>query len=93
MQTAIAMERPAFTECDRVVSRQKMPLSFLRAGESAKVAKIRDKGDIHRHLENLGFVEGAEILVVSENQGNLIIQVKGTQVAIDRSIASRIITQ
>ena len=76
---------------DRVM-RQRMPLSFLKAGETARIAKIREKGDVHHHLENLGFVEGAEVHVISEHAGNLIIEVKGTQVALDKSIASRILT-
>ena len=42
------------------VSVQQMPLSFLKEGESARVVKVRGKGDLQHHLENLGFVEGAE---------------------------------
>lgn len=68
-----------------------MPLSFLRAGESARIAKVRDKGDLHHHLENLGFVEGAEVKVLNEAKGDLIVEVKGAQVAIDRHVAARII--
>lgn len=68
-----------------------MPLSFLRAGESARIAKVRGKGDLHHHLENLGFVEGAEVRVLNEAKGDLIVEVKGAQVAIDRQIAARIV--
>ena len=73
-------------------SRHRMPLSFLKAGESAKIAKIRDKGDLHHHLENLGFVEGAEVKVLNEAKGDLIVEVKGAQVAINRQVATRIVT-
>lgn len=69
-----------------------MPLSFLRAGESARVTKVRDKGDLHHHLENLGFVEGAEVTVLNEANGDLIVEVKGAQVAINRQVAARIVT-
>ncbi len=69
-----------------------LPLSFLKAGQSALVAKVRGRGELHRHLENLGFVEGAEVNVVSENGGNLIIEIKGSQVALDKQVATRIIT-
>lgn len=75
------------------VSRAQMPLSFLRAGESALVAKVRDKGDIHHHLENLGFVENAQVKVICQNGGNLIVEVKGAQVALDKGLATKIITQ
>ena len=69
-----------------------MPLSFLKGGEVARIAKVRGKGDLHHHLETLGFVEGAEVKVVSEAAGDLIVEIKGTQVAINRQVASRIIT-
>lgn len=69
-----------------------MPLSFLKNGERATIAKVRGKGDLHHHLENLGFVEGARITVMTEAAGDLIVEVKGTQVALNKQIASRIIT-
>lgn len=76
-----------------VVSRAQMPLSFLRIGERAKVAKVRDKGELHHHLENLGFVENADVMVVNDNGGNIIVEVKCCQVALDKQVASRIITK
>lgn len=69
-----------------------MPLTFLRSGDAARVAKVRRRGEVHHHLENLGFVEGAIVRVVSEQAGNYIVEVKGAQVALDRSVASKIIT-
>lgn len=69
-----------------------MPLTFLRSGDAARVAKVRGRGEVHHHLENLGFVEGAAVRVVSEQAGNYIVEVKGAQVALDRSVASKIIT-
>jgi len=75
------------------VSHAQMPLSFLKAGESARVAKVRDKGDLHHHLENLGFVENASVKVICQNGGNLIVEVKGAQVALDKSLATKIITK
>lgn len=69
-----------------------MPLSFLRSGDVATIAKVRGKTDLHHHLENLGFVEGARVKVVSEVAGDLIVEVKGCQVALDRQVASRIVT-
>ena len=52
------------------VSVQQMPLSFLKEGESAHVVKVRGRGDLQHHLENLGFVEGAEVKVVSRAGGH-----------------------
>ena len=71
---------------------RQMPLSFLGSGETATIAKVRGRGDLHHHLENLGFVEGARVEVLSEQCGNLIVQIKGTQVALNQQVASRIVT-
>ena len=70
---------------------QSMPLSFLRSGESARVTKVRGHGELHRHLESLGFVEGATVRVASEQAGNLIVEVKGARVALDRQTASKVV--
>ena len=71
---------------------QTMPLSFLKCGESASVLKVRGGGELHHHLENLGFVEGARVKVVSGIGGDLIVDVKGAQVALGRNAAQRIVT-
>ena len=71
---------------------RQMPLSFLGSGETATIAKVRGRGDLHHHLENLGFMEGARVTVTAEAAGDLIVEVKGTQVALNKQIASRIIT-
>ena len=68
---------------------QQMPLSFLKGGETGT---MRGRGDLHHHLENLGFVEGAQVTVVSEAAGDLIVEVKGIQVALNRQVAAHIIT-
>lgn len=70
-----------------------LPLSFLSKGKSAVIAKVRGKEEIHHHLKNLGFVEGAHVKVVSENGSSLIIEIKGSQVALSKQIAARIITK
>lgn len=74
------------------VSMHQMPLSFLKSGEQATISKIRGKDDLRHHLENLGFVEGGLVKVVSDISGDLIVEVKGTQVALNRQVASHIIT-
>ncbi len=67
-----------------------MPLSMLSVGEERKIIKISGKDETKRFLENLGFVEGSEISVVSELAGNIIVNVKDTRVAIDKIMANRI---
>jgi len=68
-----------------------MPLTMVRVGESGEIKKITGKDEVHRHLNNLGFVEGTRITVVSEYAGNLILQVKDARIALDKSMARRIL--
>ena len=67
-----------------------MSLTFAKQGQTVRVAKIRRDEDLHHHLENLGFVVGSDVRIVSEQGGNLIVEVKGTRVAINRTTANRI---
>ena len=90
MGAVATMCRPAVAE--HGVSRHQMPLTFLRNDEKAFVLKVRGNDEMRHHLENLGFVPGSEIKVVNHQGGNYIVEVKGTQVAIDKSVASKIIT-
>lgn len=67
-----------------------MPLSMVNMGETKFIRKINGKDDTKRFLENLGFVEGSPVTVVSEMAGNVIVNVRETRVAIDRAMAMRI---
>lgn len=67
-----------------------MPLTLAVAGETVVIRKISGKDTMRQHLADMGFVVDAEVTVVSRVMGNLIIQVKGSRVAIDQSVASRI---
>ena len=67
-----------------------MPLSMAVIGEKKRVIKVGGKDEVRRFLQNLGFVEGVEITVVSELSGNMIINVIDTRIAIDKSMANRI---
>ena len=67
-----------------------MPLTMLRNGEKGTIKRITGRGDTKRFLENLGFVVGADVSVVSELEGNVIVNVKDTRVAIGSEMANRI---
>lgn len=90
--TAAAAGATSSAQSETSASVQQMPLSFLKEGEQASVVKVRGKEELQHHLENLGFVEGAKIKVVSGVAGDLIVEVKGAQVAIGRQAAAHIIT-
>ncbi len=68
-----------------------MPLSMVQIGENRVIQKVTGKDETKRFLESLGFVVGCNITVVSELSGNMIINIKDTRVAINKSMANRII--
>lgn len=92
MQDVIELAGCDTMKCEVAPTMHQMPLTFLKSGEQARVLKVRGKGDVHHHLENLGFVSGAPLKVVTVHGGNIIVEIKGAQVALDKSAASRIIT-
>jgi len=67
-----------------------MPLSFATKGSSLTVKRISGKDDIKRFLESLGFVSGAQVTVLSEMGGNLILNVMGARIALNKGMANRI---
>ncbi len=67
-----------------------MPLTMAKPGERATILKITGKDEVRQHLAELGFVVDSEIMVVNQIAGNLIVQVKDSRVALDRSMANRI---
>ena len=93
MQEAMAMDKGMSTATVAGSSMAQMPITFMKTGETGTVVKVREKGDVLHHLENLGFVAGAEVKVVSEQAGNFIVEVKGAQVALNKQVAQRIITR
>ncbi len=68
-----------------------MPLSMAKPGETVTIRKITGKDEVRQHLAELGFVVDGVVTVVSEMAGNLILQVKDSRVALDKSMAMRIL--
>ncbi len=67
-----------------------MPLVLASAGSPCIIKKIGGKEEIRQFLESLGFVVGGEVTIVSAIGGNLIVNVKGSRVAIGRDMAAKI---
>ena len=67
-----------------------MPLTMAKPGEENTIKKIGGKEEIRRFLENLGFVVGGKVTVISDMDGNVIVNVKNTRVAIGKDMANRI---
>lgn len=68
-----------------------MPVTMVSTGDTVTIARITGTDAIRQHLSELGFLAGEEITVVSNVSGNLILQVKGARIALDRKMASRIL--
>lgn len=70
-----------------------LPLSLANAGETVLVARVGGRPDVKKHLEDLGFVPGAEISVVSSHEGDMIISVQEARLAVTREMAGKIMVQ
>ena len=67
-----------------------MPLTLIGEGEEAMVRRVGGNTDVQHHLENLGFVPGSTVKVITMMGGNLIVQVKEARVAISSEMAQKI---
>ena len=65
-------------------------LTLAKQGETVTIRKITGKDEIRQHLAELGFVVDGTVTVVSELGGNLIVQVKDSRIALDRTMANRV---
>ena len=67
-----------------------LPLIYADVNEENVIKKVSGKQDVKKHLEDMGFVVGAVVNIVSKVNGNLIVNVKDTKVALDSELASKI---
>lgn len=67
-----------------------MPLSMIPEGQPSVIKKIGGKEETRRFLENLGFVVGGTVTVISQMGGNMIVNVKDARVAIGKDMANKI---
>ena len=76
-----------------IISRRggEMSLILSQVGEEVKIKKITGNAETKKFLNSLGFVIGEGITIISDLGGNLIVNIKGARIALDKSMASRII--
>ena len=67
-----------------------MPLTLAPEGEEQVIRRIGSKPDVRKHLENLGFVAGSPVMVITSLGGNVIVSIKESRVAISREMAQKI---
>ena len=68
-----------------------MPLTMAKTGEANTIKKVGGKSETRKFLENLGFVTGGLVTVVSQLSGSMIVNVKESRVALNRDMANKII--
>lgn len=67
-----------------------MPLTLLQENEESIIKRIGGNPEVKKHLEDLGFVVGGAVTVVTQMGGNVIVNVKGSRIAISREMAQKI---
>lgn len=67
-----------------------MPLGMASVGDTNTIVKITGRDEVRQHLAELGFVVGEEVTVVSQLGGNMILSIKDSRIALDRTMAMRI---
>lgn len=68
-----------------------MPLSMVKEGERNTIRRVGGKAETKKFLENLGFVAGATVTVISEISGNIIVNIKDSRIAIGKDMAVKIL--
>lgn len=67
-----------------------MPLTVLGDGNEGIIKKVGGKPEVKKHLENLGFIVGDAVTVITEQNGNIIVKVKESRIAISKEMAMKI---
>ncbi|MBR0039159.1 MAG: ferrous iron transport protein A [Lachnospiraceae bacterium] len=70
-----------------------LPLTFVKTGDLAKVIKLNGKDNVKKHLADLGFVDGTIVNVISSHDGDIILNVKDSRLAVTREMADKIMIE
>lgn len=70
-----------------------LPLTFVKTGDIAKVIKVSGKDVVKKHLSDLGFVDGTIVNVISSHDGDIILNVKDSRLAVTREMADKIMIE
>ncbi len=67
-----------------------MPLTMAQPGENILIKRVGGRPETRQFLENLGFVVGGRVSVITKSGGDVIVAVKGSRVAVNSSMAAKI---
>lgn len=70
-----------------------MPLVMIKENEIVEIIKITAKPEQKKHLEELGFLEGTQVNVISNNDGDIILKIKGYKLTMTKEMAQKIIVK
>lgn len=73
-------------------SGSQLPLAMASEGQTVMVARVRGPQDLRQRMAEMGFVQGAEVKVVSRVNGDVVVSVKGATLALNRDMAMRVVT-
>lgn len=68
-----------------------IPITLSKTGENQVVKRVGGRPDTRKFLKDLGFVEGASVMVVAETCGGVIVRVRDSRIAINRDMANKIL--
>ncbi len=67
-----------------------IPLTLADSGEENIIKKVGGNPEVRKHLEDLGFIAGANVILINEIGGNVIVNIKGSRIAVSREMAQKI---
>ena len=67
-----------------------MPLTLASIGEENIIKKVGGSAEVKKHLEDLGFIPGGTVTVISTLGGNIIVNIKESRIAINKEMALKI---
>lgn len=67
-----------------------LPLIYADKGNTVEIRKVGGSAEVKKRLEDLGFTPGEHVVVISESQGNLIVNIRDTRIALNQAIAGKI---
>ena len=77
----------------KVLVKFMLPLTFVKTGDLAKVIKVSGRDNVKKHLADLGFVDGTIVNVISSHDGDIILNVKDSRLAVTREMADKIMIE
>lgn len=67
-----------------------IPLTLAEAGKEQTIVHVGGNAETRQHLLDLGFNPGSVVTVVTTVNGSLIVNVKDVRIALDQSLASKV---